>query len=41
MFPPKGVFVVVGVVVTDKECGGNEGGWRRQGFFPDWQVCGC
>ncbi|MBL8119265.1 MAG: hypothetical protein JNJ78_17140 [Anaerolineae bacterium] len=32
MFPPSRLFVVVVVVVTDKECGGNEGNWRRQGF---------
>ena len=28
--PPRGAFVVVVVVVTDKECGGNERRWRGQ-----------
>ncbi|MBL8118098.1 MAG: hypothetical protein JNJ78_11265 [Anaerolineae bacterium] len=31
---PRGSFVVVVVVVPDKESGGNERRWRRQGFFP-------
>jgi len=29
--PPRGAFVVVVVVVADKDCGGNEGERRRQG----------
>jgi len=32
MLPPRGGFVVVVVVAADKECGGNEGNWRRQRF---------
>jgi len=28
-FPPRGVFVVVVVVVADKESGGNERRWHR------------
>ncbi|MBN8620682.1 MAG: hypothetical protein J0L63_17340, partial [Anaerolineae bacterium] len=32
-FPPRGVFVVVVVVVTDKEYGGNERRWGRGAAF--------
>jgi len=33
ILPLRGVFVVVVVVVTDKDCGGNEGERRRQAHF--------
>ncbi|MBN8621108.1 MAG: hypothetical protein J0L63_19500 [Anaerolineae bacterium] len=39
--PPRGVFVVVVVVVTDKDCGGNRRGWRRhaQNITPKGSCC--